>query len=147
VTFDPVPGNNSATQSTAVLGASGCDDANSCTQDACDGASNSCTHTTILPPEVSHLRLGANKTSLAWDSQGPGVTYDVARGIAGQWPVGSGGSETCVAPQIPAASTSDGAFPAAGNAFWYLARARTTCGAGGYGTASSGTPRVTAACP
>src|SRR5206468_8898074 len=39
-TPDAVAGNNSATQSTAILGASSCDDGNACTQDACNGASS-----------------------------------------------------------------------------------------------------------
>ena len=88
--------------------------------------------------------------AMVWDSAGsagPGTVYDVARGLASELPVGSGASETCLAPGITAATTTDTSTPAVGASFWYLVRVRSNCGTGSYGVASNGTPRVTSACP
>jgi len=73
--------------------------------------------------------------------------HDVLRGVLEEPPVGAGGSETCLAAGISAATTIDGDLPSGGQAFFYLVRARNVCGAGTYGNASDGTERVTMACP
>src|SRR5439155_810420 len=119
-------------------------DHNSCTaNDACSGGT--CVGTTIVVGQVTNLSL-PSVTTLVWDaagSAGPGTVYDVARGLASELPVGSGASETCLAPGIAAATTTDTNTPAVGASFWYLVRVRSNCGTGSYGVASDGTPRVT----
>ena len=77
-----------------------------------------------------------------------GTVYDIARGDAGDLPVGAGASETCLQTGTAAGPASDGATPIAGQAFWYLVRARHGCGTGTYGY--SGQPpveRITTVCP
>jgi hypothetical protein len=101
--------------------------------------------------EVSNLLLnGAATTTLSWDSQaaqvGTAVTYDVARGTIGAWPVGSG-AEVCPGRALPATTMSDTTLPAARTGFWYLARGHNACGIGTYGFASNGVARTTLTCP
>jgi hypothetical protein len=92
-----------------------------------------------------------DEITLAWNpsapSAGAGTVHDVVRGLVGELPVGAGAAEICMAPGILMASTTDGAEPFPGSAHWYLVRGRNTCGAGGYGAASDGSERLTAACP
>ena len=103
-----------------------------------------------LPGEVAIL-VWNNKTTLAWTPAGPGAgsgtVHDVVRGQAGQWPVGTGTSEQCLASGIGAATAIDATLPPAGTALWYLARGRNSCGAGSYGFATGGTERMSGACP
>jgi N-acetylneuraminic acid mutarotase len=102
-----------------------------------------------VPGEVADLVFSSH-TSLSWESgaaeAGPGTVHDVARGDVAALPVGSQG-ESCVAPGVPGTTATDGDVPTAGAAFWYLVRARNSCGDGGYGAASGGAPRVTDSCP
>jgi len=104
------------------------------------------------PIEVTGLALASGTpTRLAWDSQGPlvgaGVDYDVARGLLTEFPVGAGGSETCVASGLSNPTAEDPEAPGGGQGFWYLVRARDSCGTGTYGYQSNGAERITAACP
>lgn len=104
-----------------------------------------------LSSEVAGQSFSANKLTQTWTSAapsaGPGLVHDLMRGQLGQWPVGVGGGETCIAPGTAGTSADDPARPAAGSGFYYLVRGRNACGAGSYGTASSGAPRITSACP
>jgi spore coat protein A len=146
------PGSCCTAACTKIADGTACTDNNACTaDDAC--AAGVCAGTPIgAPPEVSGVAFGADNASLGWTtyaSPPAGTVYDVARGPAGPWPVGSGG-ESCLGTMAgpPAA---DNAPPPVGQAFWYLVRGRNACGTGSYGWgASHGVPtteRITSSCP
>jgi hypothetical protein len=114
-----------------------------CTGGVCGGTA------IIVPNEVTGLNVQSDKQTLIWNSAagaGQGTVHDVPRGLVNQLPVGSGGSEICLTT-TGAATTTDGATPAAGSSFWYLVRGRNSCGTGTYGTDSSSNPRNTSVCP
>ncbi|ANM30951.1 hypothetical protein ABI59_17260 [Acidobacteria bacterium Mor1] len=118
--------------------------------DACDCAPAD-PGSTAAPGEVQRLRFGPDRQTVSWYSAageaGEDVTYDLVRGALGQWPVGSGIDETCIAADAPGTSAVDGDLPAAAAGFWYLARPRNACGLGSLGNDGSGTPRAGIACP
>jgi hypothetical protein len=127
------------------------DNDNDCVEDAQDCAPYD-SGSFALPDEVSGARIAPDAATLSWSSlaldAGPGTHYDVARGRLNELPVGAGASETCLASGLPAPPTSDGTLPSPGGGLWYLIRGRNTCGAGTWGTASSGPPEVPSiACP
>ncbi len=136
----------------ALVAGTTCEDGNACTlNDQCQGGI-CVAGTTVAPPaEVSNVQFGADARTISWDpipGAPEGTVYDVARGVAGELPVGSGASETCVVSGTAAGSASDSSTPAAGQVFWYLLRGRHGCGAGTYGY--GGEPpaeRITAVCP
>jgi CSLREA domain-containing protein len=103
------------------------------------------------PTEIRGLGLASDKQTVSWTSaaasSGSGTVHDLLRGAVAELPVGAGASESCLASGIPAASAVDAAIPAEGSAFWYLVRARNSCGNGGYGTGSGGAPRISSTCP
>ena len=130
-----------------------CDDRDECTTgDIC--SAGTCAGTPRPHDEVDGLRLGPDKSLLAW-SGGADVpldtVYQVPRGILREFPVGTGARETCVASGIAEVTTTDPTNPDAGSGYWYLVRARDGCGIGTYGFAAvRGTPsaeRVTTVCP
>jgi subtilase family serine protease/subtilisin-like proprotein convertase family protein len=102
------------------------------------------------PGEVAALALAADGSSLSWSSAAPGAgaatVHDVVRGNLGELPVGSGGSEICVATGVAAGTASDPADPPVGGGFWYLVRGRNGCGTGTYGADGQGIPRQTSSC-
>ncbi len=105
-----------------------------------------------LPPlEVTGVAWDADKTTLRWRSAaldaGAATVHDVARGALGQWPVGAGAAENCLASGIQAASATDATVPDPMAGFWYLLRGRNPCGTGTWGQATGGTERTTGACP
>jgi len=101
----------------------------------------------VAPAEVAGVRFHADRETLAWGGlSGPGVRYDVARGVARQWPVGTGMNEACFATGVTGSSLAEPQRPPAGLAYWYLVRARSACAAGSYGAQSNGTPRISNAC-
>ncbi len=104
-----------------------------------------------VPAEVTGLAFAGNAWTLSWNSaapaSGPATVHDVARGLLANLPVGAGPGETCVAAGVPASTATDYSSPPSGSGYWYLARGRNACGAGTYGSAGNGEPRVTAACP
>lgn len=107
-----------------------------------------------VPSEPTGLTLDESKDTLVWTApEGlmPGTMYDVARGLVEDLPVGSGSTEVCVASSIQSTSATDSTAPGSGEAYWYLVRARTSCGTGTYGYEwRQGAPaaqRITAACP
>ena len=98
------------------------------------------------PDEIVLLLFAADKITLSWD---PGVVtlYDALRGSLAEFPVGSGPSETCLAPMTGTASLQDTQVPLAGQGFWYLVRGRHAC-LGPYGYRSGPVAEDTsAACP
>lgn len=147
------PASCCTTACTAVSDLTACTDGNACTtNDRC--AAGVCGGTPVgPPPEATGLTFGANGTSIAWTpipGVPPGTVYDVARGPAGPWAVGSGAGETCLGA-VAAPPATDAALPPPGQAFWYLVRGRNACGTGTYGRAATngvpGAERITSACP
>jgi hypothetical protein len=118
--------------------------------DECDCAPSDPT-AFAYPAEVALVRFPTDRTTLTWQPTQPlygiATVHDVLRGLFHELPVGSGGSETCVASETSAASFADPGVPPLGTGYWYLIRARSPCGIGGYGSASDGTPRASGACP
>jgi FtsP/CotA-like multicopper oxidase with cupredoxin domain len=142
------------TACTVVANGTACSDGNACTQgDQCQAGV--CSGTTVGPPaEVSNLLFAADRSTLTWGpiAGGPADTvYDVARGLVGQLPVGSGAAETCLASGLSVTSTSDLLVPSVGQGYWYVVRGKDSCGTGTYGyAAANGVPtteRVTLTCP
>jgi hypothetical protein len=132
-----------------------CNDGNGCTvNDTCQSGACAAGTAILAPAEISGVALGADKSAISWSAPlgaGPGVVYDVVRGLVGQWPAGAGAAETCLAPGIGATATSDATTPALQTSYWYLIRGRNTCGTGTYGTAEThgvpGAARTPNACP
>ncbi len=127
-----------------------CDDGNSCTfADACFGGS--CVGAIPVPADVTNLRWGSDKVGLGWDpTAGPDGEYDLARGDAGELPVGAG-STTCLELGLSSTSASDPLVPNVGGWFWYLVRGGSACFPGTWGyEGDRGTPsveRFLSACP
>ena len=87
-----------------------------------------------LPVDINGFLWNADETSFTWTTTGD--TYDVARGAIGEWPTGSGASETCHDTGLAVASSSDASVPAVDSGFWYLVRGVNACGPGSYGNNS-----------
>lgn len=103
------------------------------------------------PGEISDLSFDADRITLRWSSLaargGSGTIFDLVRGDLGSLlATGSTEGGSCLAAGIATDSWTDPDVPEPGLAFYYVARARNVCGSGGWGTASSGAPRV-ASCP
>ena len=104
------------------------------------------------PSEVTGVLFAADRQTLSWDSQGStagsGTSYDVARGRISQLRTdGNFSHASCLASSIPATAVTDADAPPSGDSFYYLSRARNTCGIGTYGSMSDGTVRSITACP
>ncbi|MBZ5639355.1 MAG: right-handed parallel beta-helix repeat-containing protein [Acidobacteriia bacterium] len=104
-----------------------------------------------VPAEIGGMVFAADKMTLSWNSlssqAGPGVVYDVMRGSLGQFPVGTGGAETCLHDNLAANSWSDGTVPTSAQGFYYLVRGENVCAIGTYGTRSGGVNRTSTVCP
>ena len=104
-----------------------------------------------VPSAVTGLRIGADKTTVSWTSAAPGsgaaTVHDLVRGRLDELPVGSGGSEACLASGIAGSSVQDASSPPSTDGFWYLVRGKNGCGIGTYGYGSGGAEEITAACP
>ena len=104
-----------------------------------------------LPGEITGEAFAADKQTLSWNSavpsSGPATVHDAMRSALNELPVGGGGAETCLASGITGTSITDGTVPTEGSGFYYLVRGRNVCGAGTYGTATSGSPRTSSVCP
>ncbi len=102
------------------------------------------------PPEVQGVRLsGSGAVAVDWDPQASGTRFDVAAGSAATMAEdGDFARAGCRADGVPEAPwLDDQAGPTAGDARYYLLRAENVCGAGSWGTASSGAPRSVSVCP
>jgi hypothetical protein len=89
-------------------------------------------------------------TTLAWGTVVSADRYDVFGGTLTQLRSdGSVSAGSCAADDVAATSWADARpDPAAGDGYYYLLRAQNACGAGGYGTSSSGSARTPATdCP
>jgi len=119
--------------------------------DACDcapadgGALNA-------PPEAGALSVGADKMTLTWpplaSQAGSGTVYDVVTGDLGALrAAGTISGASCLGTAGTVPSRIDPTVPAPGSGLYYVVQGRNTCGAGGFGAASNGTPRTHASCP
>jgi N-acetylneuraminic acid mutarotase len=118
-----------------------------CGGDDCDDGNGRVWHPAA---EVTNLVLAGSPAGQAWDSQsslaGPETVYDLVSGALSA----SGTldpSPLCLVWGTSETSALDPLDPAAGTGFWYLARARNTCGIGTYGAGIDGTLRSISACP
>jgi agmatine/peptidylarginine deiminase len=118
--------------------------------DACDCAPADGT-VFDAPGEILGVSLDADGTTLRWDSDagssGSGTLYDVLRGDLGDFPVGTGGGESCPASGWAETFLAGLETPAPGTGHYYLVRGTNSCAVGSYGTASGGQERTSAACP
>jgi hypothetical protein len=97
------------------------------------------------PDEARSLGLeNAGATRLTWTPQAQGAIYDVAGGTLSQLRAdGAATGASCLAGGQAQPSWDDARpAPPLGDGFYYLVRARNACGAGAYGTASSGAERL-----
>jgi len=111
--------------------------------------------TTCVPAgEVEGLRLAHDPasatTTLAWrapsEPAGMVLLYDLLRSTRAD---DFGAAAECLLSDAEGASATDAGTPAAGNAFYYLARGRNRCPSdeGPLGAQSDGTPRAGRGCP
>jgi hypothetical protein len=97
--------------------------------------------------EVRGLRFGTDleKYRLSWcqrfSYEGWATKINIARGSIAELSSDAGPSDTCLAAGLDWPDWTDSANPAAGEGYWYLARATSECGGGDYGVTSSGEPR------
>jgi len=148
------PGRFTVTCAGAANGTA-CNDGNGCTaNDACQAGACTGGVALTVPAEIANVTFGADHSTIVWNSAsgaGPGTVHDVLRGLASQFPVGSGPGESCLAPGIAASTTSDPATPPVMSSFWYLIRGRNACGTGSYGFrevgGAPGAERTSTSCP
>ncbi len=97
------------------------------------------------PAEVSGF-VAVSKSNYNFSPVAGATQYDAIRGLAANLPVGpGGGDEVCGVTATP--DISDAASPEGGACFWYLVRAKSSCGIGPWGQRSNGAPRITTTCP
>lgn len=125
-----------------------CNDGNDCTLDLCDEASSACTHVALAPPSIDSLHADADRVTFRWTAL-DAAWFDVARGVVGEWPIGTG-SEACIAPHATVAFVEDPSLPGTGGVYWYLVRPQNDCYVGSWGHSYLGgatIPRVVNVCP
>jgi hypothetical protein len=103
------------------------------------------------PREIPALLAeGKLPTRLTWGEEGPSVRYDVASGTLSALRADRGTASASCLAAAAAVTTLDDARPNPGTSegYYYMVRARNSCGAGPYGFSSSGAPETpVAACP
>jgi N-acetylneuraminic acid mutarotase len=119
---------------------------------SCDDCNDANPMVWVPPFEVATLTPSESvPTTLTWDDQswiGPETVYDLTTGIAGPATGISLGSGSCLQADNPVPEHTDTRpDPALQTAYWYLVRARNSCGAGTYGTNHLGQLRVLPPCP
>ncbi len=94
------------------------------------------------PHEVGGLSVTkGDSTTLAWDSQdseiGPATVYDIVTGTLSRLRSdGNFGNANCLAADVPDSPYEDDRTdPSSGDGYYYLVRARNSCGTGSYGPA------------
>ena len=97
-----------------------------------------------LPLEVFPVSFAAGPSqTMEWTATGPGVRYDVSGRLLADMLSSGVSSAECIDDDVAAGSWSDPRpSPGTGDGYYYLVRGQTACGAGSYGNASSGTPRI-----
>ncbi len=110
----------------------------------CNDASNS---VWAIPGEARTLTF-TTKTALNWSAPlSPGGTaplYDTLRSSSAS---DFGASSTCLESNGTDSTTAEPSKPLAANAYFYLVRAKNSCGTGTLGTRSNGVVRTGRACP
>ncbi|MGH2669947.1 MAG: MopE-related protein, partial [bacterium] len=91
------------------------------------------------PAEVSAVLIAMEPpVTITWASQsgssGPGTVYDLVSGTRADLSAFDGSMAVCVSPGGMPPVTDDRSDPAGGQVFWYLVRARNSCGTGTYGS-------------
>jgi photosystem II stability/assembly factor-like uncharacterized protein len=106
------------------------------------------------PEELNPLTVEsepAGGAALHWPdlsaAAGPGTVYDVAAGDLAALAVAGTGEARALACGLPLTAASDPTPPSLGSGFFYLVRGRNACGAGSWGTDSTGRDRGVPACP
>ena len=110
--------------------------------DDCDGAAD---EDYVVPEAATDLRFDTT-TVLSWSPTPDAQGYNAYRGdfSAASWTY----DHTCLQPNLPGPSVTDGAEPAVGTGFYYLISALTDCGEGGLGSGQgTGERPVPEACP
>jgi hypothetical protein len=104
-----------------------------------------------VPPDVDGVTVsGSTSTTIAWTPGAPDVVYDVASGSLSMLDrEHSAIDAACLVNRVATDNTADPrAIPPPGDGYYYVVRARESCGTGSYGTESSGEPRSpTGSCP
>jgi hypothetical protein len=128
--------------------ATGCDDGNACTLDACDAVTGGCGHAAMPIAPISLLNL-LDDARLSWSAAAGSVAYNSYRGTIpqqglGSRPAGARYDQGCLeahdaAGDGPTLSTDPG-VPPVRTAYYYLASEVVGCGEGPLGTDSNGTP-------
>jgi hypothetical protein len=101
---------------------------------------------TSIPPDIELEFLGPADLQMsdATPVSGAGTVYDVVRGDLADMSATQGlGSATCLASSLVSNALTDATMPSPGSGFFYLARARNSCGQ----SAFSVQPSLTASCP
>ena len=133
----------------------GCDDANSCTtgdvctDGLCAGVGDPLPGTVDDGVMVSE---SAGISTITWTPAPNSTASSVLRGLVAALPVGPGGDdEVCLAEGVVGGSATDSENPLTDEAFWYLVRGTSVCGAGPYGFESENgvptAPRASTTCP
>jgi hypothetical protein len=116
-----------------------CEDGNPCTwNDLCSGGACIPGVPINAPTEVTHVRFESLYT-LTWDTvaaMGPGTVALIARGLVPTLPAGANDAE-CFSQFNEWMAQDPYPDPLAGQTFWYLVRARNSCGIGTWGSAAS----------
>lgn len=100
------------------------------------------------PGETRALLVGADRITLTWQSpvdsggEATSVHYDTLRATARNGFMAA----SCINPDALASTAQDSAVPVAGSAFFYVTRARNTCGPGVASTSSNGAPLSARVC-
>ncbi|HEU5181730.1 MAG TPA: putative metal-binding motif-containing protein, partial [Candidatus Polarisedimenticolia bacterium] len=97
------------------------------------------TLTSVMPADPSWVDLGP--------FIGPGTVYDLVSGPLTTTAGLNLPSASCLQTGGPSSYQDSRPNPLPGAGFWYLARARNSCGVGTYGFSSSAVERVIPACP
>ena len=128
----------------------GCDDGNACTTGETCGSGACQPGVPSVPPEIAGVTAdGHTSTTLGWTGLGGGAVYDIASATLSDLAVNGTAGATCLADNLASPSFVDNRpDPAPGDGYYYLIRAQSGCGSGGYGFDSGGVPRVpSAGCP
>jgi hypothetical protein len=126
-----------------------CNDGNACTaSDACGGGS--CQGIAVPPPaEIQGVAINnQTSTALTWGGVSA-ATYDIASATLSALAANGTTTAACLSGGLPSPSfVDDRPNPAQGVGFYYIVRAKSSCGAGTYGYGAAGVERVpTAPCP
>ena len=105
-----------------------------------------------VPGEVAGVAFGSDKVTLSWTSEaaaaGSGTVYDRVRGtLVTLQSTGTIAAAICLGTPTTDTSLVDAQNPKPGAGFYYVVEARNSCGSGGWGSDSSGSPRSHGSCP